>query len=101
MGGGHIFKGWPTFKRLMVCVCVLIALEFMPIYGRAQKCPLPVFSLVSLHQRDSQVLHTYANSQGSYCQCGYIHCKKTLVVLTTGQLLCLQETVVKRSLFWY
>ena len=29
-------------------------------------CHSQVDMLISLHQRDSQVLHTYANSQGSY-----------------------------------
>ena len=38
-GVGHIFKGEPIFERLRY-VCV--SLEFMPIYVRALRCPLPL-----------------------------------------------------------
>ena len=37
--------------------------------------------------RDSQVLHMYVNSQGSYCQCGYIYINKAFTQKSWAEFL--------------
>ena len=81
-GGRHIFKGGPIFERLRY-VCLCVAFEFMPLYGKAQRCPY-FYWQVKLLLKVCGLIHILKLES---TECGKVQSNPNLVICLVHQTI--------------